>query len=64
METKETLKPLAILKRFFAPTATVPEMQAMISGFSRPLKNDPDYKWVVDESARELGVTVDWGVVP
>ena len=58
--TGTALKPMAVLKRFFAPDANVSQMQAMIAGFKRPLKDDPDYVWCVTEAARELGVTVEW----
>lgn len=54
------VKPMAVLKRFFAPTATIQEMTTMIAGFTRPLKDDTDYVWCVNEAARELNVEVDW----
>lgn len=58
--TATTMKPLAILKRFFAPKATLGEMQTMIAGFSRPLRDDESFVWLVNESARALGLDVDW----
>lgn len=59
-ENKPSVKPMAVLKRFFAPTATIAEMTAMIAGFTRPLKDDPDYVWCVNEAATQLGVAVEW----
>lgn len=57
----KTMKPLAILKSFFFDgTATVQQMSAAIAGFKRPLQDDPDYRWLVEESAKQLGVGVEW----
>lgn len=56
----EKIKPLAVIKRFFAPDANVGQMTEMIKGFSRPLKNDPDFVWLVNEAATELKVEVEW----
>lgn len=60
MSDSTKVKPMAVLKRFFAPTATIQEMTEMIAGFTRPLKEDKDYVWCVNEAARELSVEVDW----
>jgi len=62
MTNNTTLKPMTILKRFFAPDSNVSEMTAMLKGFSRPLKDDAAYVWLVEEAARELGISVDWSV--
>lgn len=54
------VKPMAVLKRFFAPNASIGEMQEMIRGFKRPLAEDTDYVWLVNEAAAKLGVSVEW----
>ncbi len=57
----ETKKPLAIIKQFFFDgKAGVHELQAAIAGFTRPLANDADFRWLVEEAAKVLGVEVNW----
>lgn len=55
------MKPLAVIKAFyFDGKATVDEMKTAIAGFSRPLNDDPDYRYIVEGAAKELKEEVEW----
>lgn len=55
------MKALAIIKKFYYDgNANVEQMKAAIAGFKRPLVDDPDFRFIVEGAAKELGVEVEW----
>lgn len=55
------MKALAIIKQFYYDgNATVEQMKTGIAGFKRPLPEDPDFRYIVEGAATQLGVEVEW----